>query len=90
MIDKNKEKQLSSNCKNMFVSLTIPHRIQNPYAMLIDMPEKYFVKRRGLPLLLNFIDGLTFINQYNPYAERMIAHDGELVLITHPSEIAWG
>lgn len=90
LVDKNKEKKLQQLLQNMFVSLSIPQRIQNPYAMLIDMPEKYFVKRRGLPLLLNFIDGLTFINQYNPGAERMITHDGELVLITHPSEIQWG
>jgi DNA-binding MarR family transcriptional regulator len=90
LVDKNKEKKLQRQLQNMFLSLPIPQRIQNVYAMLIDMPEKYFVKRRGLPLLLNFIDGLTFINQYNPDAERIITHDGELVLITHPSEVQWG
>jgi DNA-binding MarR family transcriptional regulator len=90
LVDKNKEKKLQRQLQNMFLSLPIPQRIQNVYAMLIDMPEKYFVKRRGLPLLLNFIDGLTFINQYNPDAERIITHDGELILITHPSEVQWG
>jgi DNA-binding MarR family transcriptional regulator len=95
LIDKNKEKQLQQQLQHMFLSLTIPHRIQNPYAMLIDMPEKYFVKRRGLPLLLNFIDGLSFINQYNPDAEKLPSPPGGEgaggeVLLTHPSEIEWG
>ena len=57
--------------------------------MLIDIPEKYFAKRRGLALLLNFIDGLTFMCQYQSEMEYEADEYGEAQLITHPAHIQW-
>jgi len=41
-----------------------PVKVYNPYAHLIDLPPEVFKPRRSLPLLLGFIETLTFYHQY--------------------------
>lgn len=39
-------------------------KVYNPYAELIDFPPEVFKPRRSLPLLLGFIETVTFYHQY--------------------------
>ena len=41
-----------------------PIKVYNPYADLIDLPSEVFKPRRSLPLLLGFIETVTFYHQY--------------------------
>ena len=41
-----------------------PIKVYNPYANLIDLPSEVFKPRRSLPLLLGFIETVTFYHQY--------------------------
>lgn len=41
-----------------------PIKVYNPYANLIDLPSEVFKPRRSLPLLLGFIETITFYHQY--------------------------
>jgi hypothetical protein len=40
-----------------------PIKVYNPYANLIDLPSEIFKPRRSLPLLLGFIETVTFYHQ---------------------------
>jgi len=41
-----------------------PIKVYNPYANLIDLPSEVFKPRRSLPLLLGFIETVTFYHQH--------------------------
>jgi hypothetical protein len=41
-----------------------PIKVVNPYATYIDLPDNFPKKRRALPILLNFIEAITFYHQY--------------------------
>lgn len=41
-----------------------PIKVINPFAPLIDLPDNFPKKRRALPILLNFIEAITFYHQY--------------------------
>jgi len=41
-----------------------PIKVYNPYAHLIELPPEVFKPRRSLPLLLGFIETVTFYHQY--------------------------
>ncbi len=41
-----------------------PIKVYNPYAKMIDLPSEVFKPRRSLPLLLGFIETVTFYHQY--------------------------
>lgn len=41
-----------------------PIKVYNPFANLIELPPEVFKPRRSLPLLLGFIESLTFYHQY--------------------------
>ena len=41
-----------------------PVKVYNPFASLIELPVEVFKPRRSLPLLLGFIETLTFYHQY--------------------------
>jgi hypothetical protein len=41
-----------------------PIKVINPFAPHIDLPENFPKKRRALPILLNFIEAITFYHQY--------------------------
>ncbi|MDR3327714.1 MAG: hypothetical protein LBT04_06280 [Prevotellaceae bacterium] len=60
--------------------------IINPYATLINLPDDLPHPRKTLLLLLNFIETITFFNQY----QRETATDtitGEIFIKTHPDDI---
>ncbi len=52
-----------------------PVKVYNPYAHLIELPPEVFKPRRSLPLLLGFIETLTFYHQYQ--REVNITETGE-------------
>jgi hypothetical protein len=60
--------------------------IINPFATLINLPEDLPHPRKTLLLLLNFIDTVTFFNQYK---RESVADEqtGEILIKTHPEDI---
>ncbi|MCP3850054.1 MAG: hypothetical protein GY694_07430 [Gammaproteobacteria bacterium] len=87
LIDETVEEQVRKRLQNLQQVLQ-PIKVINPYAMLIDLPEIVFTKRRTLPLLLNFIDGITFYHQLQ--REQKAERDGgEIYIETEPSDIEW-
>jgi len=60
--------------------------IINPYATLINLPDDVPHPRKTLLLLLNFIDTITFFNQYQ--REKLVNEQtGEIFIKTHPADI---
>jgi DNA primase len=87
LIDVYKEKQLQEKLQNM-QSVLEPLKIINPYAPLINLPQELFKPRRTLPLLLSFMEAITYYHQY----QRELKADpdtGEAYLETHPKDIEW-
>ncbi len=65
-----------------------PIKVINPYAPLIELPEQLLKPRRTLPLLLSFIEAITFYHQYQ--REPMADPDTtEAYIETTPEDIAW-
>ena len=63
-----------------------PANIINPFATLINLPNDLPHPRKTLLLLLNFIDTITYFNQY----QRETVTDkstGEILIKTHPNDI---
>lgn len=85
LIDTHKEKQLQEKLQNMQRVLE-PVKVINPYAMQIDLPKEIFKPRRTLPLLLSFIEAVTF---YHQYQREQKADDatGEIYIEVHPQDI---
>ena len=85
LIDEIKEKQLQEKLQNMQRALE-PIRVINPYAPLIDLPKEVFTQRRSMPMLLSFIEAVTFYHQYqrDHQAEKST---GEIYIQTHPTDI---
>lgn len=82
-----KERQTQEKLQNMQRILQ-PVRVINPYAPLIDLPKEIFKPRRTLPILLSFIEAITFYCQY----QRETKADettGEVYTETHPTDIEW-
>lgn len=63
LIDTHKEQQVQEKLQQIQKVLE-PIKVINPYAPLIDLPEHFPKKRRALPILLNFIEAITFYHQY--------------------------
>lgn len=63
LIDTHTEKLLQDKLQNMQRVLE-PVKVVNPYAPIIDIPKEDFKPRRTLPLLLGFIEAITFYHQY--------------------------
>lgn len=82
-----KEKQLQEKLQNMQRMLQ-PVRIINPYAPLINLPKEIFKPRRTLPILLSFIEAVTFYCQYQRET-KADEQTGEVYIETHPQDIEW-
>ena len=65
-----------------------PIKVVNPYALLIDLPDSVFTKRRSLPLLLNFIDAITFYHQLQR-EQQADKESGEVFIEVEPTDIEW-
>jgi len=63
-----------------------PANIINPFAPLIDLPDDLPHPRKTLLLLLNFIDTISYFNQYQ--CETVTdTNTGEIMIKTHPNDI---
>lgn len=62
-----------------------PITIINPFAPLIELPQETSQPRRTLPLILNFIEAITFYHQYQ--REEKATENGEAFIEVHPDDI---
>lgn len=85
LIDTHKEKLLQNKLQNMQRVLE-PVRVINPFATLIDLPKEIFKPRRTLPLLLSFIEAVTFYHQYQR-EQKADSSTGEIYIEVHPQDI---
>jgi hypothetical protein len=63
LINVYEEQQIQEKLQHLQKALE-PIKVINPYAPLIDLPDNFPKKRRALPILLNFIEAITFYHQY--------------------------
>lgn len=87
LTDWHKEKQTQEKLQNMQRMLQ-PVRVINPYAPLINLPKEIFKPRRTLPILLSFIEAVTFYCQYIR-EQKADEQTGEVYTETHPQDIEW-
>jgi len=87
LIDHYAEKQMQQKLMQMQQALE-PIRVINPFAPLIDLPKEIFKPRRTLPLLLSFIEAITFYYQYQR-EQKAEENTGEVYIETHPKDIEW-
>jgi hypothetical protein len=88
MIDSYKEQEIQIKLQQMQKALE-PIKVINPYAPLIEVPQEVFKKRRTLPMLLNFIEAITFYHQHQR-EQTADQSTGEVQIETHPKDIEWG
>ena len=88
LIDEGKVKETKEKLQNMQRVLR-PVRIVNPYAPLIDLPKSVFKPRRTLPLLLSFIESITYYHQYQRQ-EKVDGATGELYIEVSSGDVARG
>jgi DNA-binding HxlR family transcriptional regulator len=82
------EKLLQEKLQNMQRVLE-PIKVVNPYAPIIDIPKEDFKPRRTLPLLLSFIEAITFYHQYQR-KQQVEKTTGELFIQVHPQDVENG
>lgn len=87
LIDHYAEKQMQKKLMQMQQVLE-PIRVINPFAPLIDLPKEIFKPRRTLPLLLSFIEAITFYYQCQR-EQKVEESTGEIFIETHPADIEW-
>lgn len=88
LIDGLKEMEIRNKLQNI-QKIIEPVKVINPYAPLIELPENIKTQRRMLPILLSFIEAITFYHQY----QRIQLTDestGEIYIETEPSDIVNG
>jgi DNA-binding MarR family transcriptional regulator len=88
LIDSYQEKEIQTKLQQMQKVLE-PIKVINPFAPIIEVPQEVFKKRRTLPMLLNFIEAITFYNQYQR-EQTADQSTGEVQIETHPNDIEWG
>jgi hypothetical protein len=66
-----------------------PIKVINPYAPYIDLPDSFPKKRRALPILLNFIEAITFYHQYQR-PQRTDQSTAEVYIESSPEDIQNG
>jgi hypothetical protein len=87
LIDRFAEKQMQQKLMQMQQVLE-PIKVINPFAPLINLPKEIFKPRRTLPLLLSFIEAITFYYQYQR-EQKVEETTGEIYIQTQPEDIAW-
>jgi len=85
LIDTHTEKLLQEKLQNMQRVLE-PIKVVNPYAPIIDIPQEDFKPRRTLPLLLGFIETITFYHQYQR-DQQADETTGEIFIEVHPTDV---
>ena len=85
MINQTEITQIQRRLQCVIASLK-PVNIINPFAPLIHLPEDLPYPRKTLLLLLNFIDTITYFNQYQ--RENVVNEQtGEIMIKTYPEDI---
>ena len=87
LIDQEEEEQARERLEHLQRILQ-PVKVINPYAIHITLPQEVFKPRRTLPLLLSFIEAITFCHQYQR-EEKSDTH-GEAYIETTLEDIEWG
>jgi len=87
MIDEGEEEKLRELLKNM-QRVLMPIKVVNPYSMQIELPETVMNPRRTLPLLLSFIEAITYYHQYQR-EKQYDQETGEEFIETTPEDIEW-
>ena len=77
LIDVLKENEIRQKLQNIQKCLE-PIKVINPYAPLIDLPESIKTQRRMLPILLSFIEAITFYHQYQREQKKSHPLGGDL------------
>jgi len=85
-IDKDKEEQAREQLE-LVQRILRPIKIVNPYAELIQLPATVHNPRRTLPILLSFIEAITFYHQYQ--RAEQADENGEVFIETAPEDIEW-
>lgn len=88
LIDTHAETQVQQRLQQVQQVLE-PVKVINPYAPIIDLPDNFPKKRRALPILLNFIEAITFYHQYQRPQQADKA-SGEVYIASTPEDIAQG
>lgn len=66
----------------------MPVKVVNPYSMQIELPEAVMNPRRTLPLLLSFIEAITYYHQYQR-EKKYDEETGEEYIETTIEDIEW-
>lgn len=88
LIDTHKENDIRNKLQNIQKCLE-PIKVINPYAPLIDLPESIKTQRRMLPILLSFIEAITFYHQYQR-EQKADETTGELFIESTPQDVENG
>jgi hypothetical protein len=85
LVDSYTEKLLQEKLQYM-QSVLEPIKVVNPFAPLIEIPKEVFKPRRALPLLLSFIEAVTFYHQYQR-EQKADKKTGEVFIEVHPEDV---
>ncbi|MCP4354540.1 MAG: hypothetical protein GY793_02680 [Proteobacteria bacterium] len=85
IINKQQEILMQQKLQNMQRVLE-PVKVVNPYATLINIPKEVFKPRRTLPLLLSFIEAVSFYHQYQR-EQHANEETGEVYIKVYPQDI---
>jgi hypothetical protein len=88
LVDIYQEQQTQLKLQQMQKAL-VPIKVINPFAPLIDLPDNFPKKRRALPILLNFIEAITFYHQYQR-TEAVSQDTGEVYIQSTVEDIQNG
>lgn len=88
LVDSLKENEIRQKLQNIQKALQ-PIKVINPYAPLIDLPESIKTQRRMLPILLSFIEAITFYHQHQ--REQLVEKEsGEVYIESTPQDVENG
>ncbi len=87
IVDQDKEHAQRELLQNM-QRVLLPIKIVNPYSLQIALPESVMNPRRTLPLLLSFIEAITYYHQYQR-EKQYDTQTGEEFIATTPEDIEW-
>lgn len=87
IINDTKERAVVQQLQHMQQVLQ-PIKVINPYAPLIELPQEMFKPRRTLPLLLSFIEAITFYHQHQR-PQQIEQATAEVYIETTPQDIEW-
>ena len=86
LIDGAAQEMIREKLQNMQRVLQ-PIKVLNPYSLHIELPEEVMNLRRTLPLLLSFIEAITFSHQCQRES-KVDTQTGEVYIETVPEDIA--